>query len=70
LTSAFAWKPMHGIAACRHAECQRDQFLRAWRPARRLAVAARPSSLKLFMTSGVLVLSDDKPVETDCVRSR
>src|SRR5678815_959931 len=35
-----------------------------------LAVAARPRSLKLFMTSGVLDLNFEMPVETDCVSSR
>src|SRR5678815_2208573 len=35
-----------------------------------LAVAARPRSLKLFMTSGVLDLNVEMPVETDCVSSR
>src|SRR6187551_1303421 len=33
-------------------------------------VAARPRSLKLLMTSGVLDLNVEMPVETDCVSSR
>src|SRR5678815_5644185 len=35
-----------------------------------LAVAARPRSLKLFMTSGVLDLNVERSAETDCVSSR
>ena len=34
------------------------------------AVAARPSSLKLFITSGVELRSGASPAEMDCVSSR
>src|SRR5664279_3650681 len=60
---------MHGshLAATLRASAINSLVLRSSTP---VAVAARPRSLKLFMTSGVLDFNVARPVETDCVSSR